>query len=90
MKMNLCFFYLVLKQVNAVVVVIILTIHMKKFVSDVVKNLNVKVFNLFNRMHLTNKTRFIKWHETCKCECKFEANVCNTGIKINADVNAKK
>ena len=59
-------------------------------VSDIVKNLNVKVFNLFNRMHLTNKTRFIEWNETCKCECKFGANVCNTGIKINADVNAKK
>ena len=32
MKMNLCFFHLVLKQVNVVVVVIILTIHMQKFV----------------------------------------------------------
>ena len=32
-------------------------------VSDTVKNLNVKVFNL---MTLTNETRSIKWHETCK------------------------
>ena len=43
-------------------------------VPDVVKNLNVKVFNLMSR---TNETRFIEWHETCKCECKFGANVCN-------------
>ena len=42
-------------------------------VPDVVKKLNVKVFNLMSR---TNETRFIEWHETCKCECKFGANVC--------------
>ena len=32
-------------------------------VPDVVKDLNVKVFNLMSR---TNETRHIKWHETCK------------------------
>ena len=26
-------------------------------------------------MSRTNETRHIKWHETCKCECKFGANV---------------
>ena len=30
---------------------------------DVVKNLNVKVFNLMSR---TNEIRHIEWHETCK------------------------
>ena len=34
-------------------------------VPDVVKDLNVKVFNLMSR---TNETRHIKWQETCKCE----------------------
>ena len=40
-------------------------------------------------MPRTNETRCIEWHETCKCECKFGAKVCNNnvGIKINADVN---
>ena len=33
-------------------------------VPDVVKNLNIKVFNLMSR---TNETRHIEWHETCKC-----------------------
>ena len=33
-------------------------------VPDVLKNLNVKVFNL---MSGTNETRYIEWHETCKC-----------------------
>ena len=32
---------------------------------DVVKNMNVKVFNLISR---TNETEYIKWHETCKCK----------------------
>ena len=58
------FFHLVLKQVNIVVVVIISIIRMQK--SDVVKNLNIKVFNLMSR---TNDTRHIKWHKMCKCEC---------------------
>ena len=43
-------------------------------VPDVIKNLNVKVFNLMSR---TNETRFIEWHETCRCVCKFGENVCN-------------
>ena len=42
MKISLSFFHLVLKQVNVVVVVIILTA--KICVPDVVKNLNVKLF----------------------------------------------
>ena len=58
------FFHLVLKQVNIVVVVIISIIRMQK--SDVVKNLNIKVFNLMSR---TNDRRHIKWHKMCKCEC---------------------
>ena len=28
-------------------------------------------------MSRTNETRFIEWHETYKCECKFVENVCN-------------
>ena len=49
-------------------------------VPDVIKNLYVKVFNLISR---TNETRFIEWHETCKCECKFGANVCNNKQRWN-------
>ena len=26
-------------------------------------------------MPRTNETRYIEWHETCKCECKFGENV---------------
>ena len=43
-------------------------------VLNVVKDLNVRIFNLMSR---TNETKHIEWHETSKCECKFGANVCN-------------
>ena len=46
----------------------------KACVSDAVKNLNVKIFNLMSR---TNETRHIKRHETCKCRCILDATVCN-------------
>ena len=46
-------------------------------VPDVVKDLNVEVFNLMSR---TNETRHIKWHETCKCKLRLDANVCNASI----------
>ena len=49
-------------------------------VPDVIKDLNVKVFNLMSR---TNETRFIEWHETCKCECKFGENICNNKQRWN-------
>ena len=49
-------------------------------VPDVVKNLNVKVFNIISR---TNETRDIEQHETCKCEGKFEANICNNKQRWN-------
>ena len=51
-------------------------------VPDVVKNLNVKVFNLMSR---TNETRHIKLHETCKCERKFGTDVCNNKERWNKD-----
>ena len=52
----------------------------KMCVPDIVKKLNVKVFNLMSR---TNETRFIEWHEMCKCECKFEKNVCHNKQRWN-------
>ena len=36
-------------------------------VPDIVRNLNVKVFNLMSK---TNETRHIEWHEMCKCKCR--------------------
>ena len=39
----------------------------KLFVSDVVKNIKEKVFNL---MSWSNQTKHIEWHRTCKCKCR--------------------
>ena len=51
-------------------------------VPGVVKDLNIKVFNLMSR---TNETRHIKWHETCKCKCRLDASVCNNKQCWNND-----
>ena len=41
---------------------------------------NVKIFNLISR---TNEARHMKWHETCKCDCKFDASVRNNRQRWN-------
>ena len=44
-------------------------------------------------MSRNNETRFIKWHEKCKCDCILDAIICNNKQrcnKINVDVNVKK
>ena len=46
------------------------------------KNMNVKAFNLISR---TNKTRYIKWYETCKCKCRLDASVFNNKQRCNKD-----
>ena len=43
-------------------------------VPDVLKDLNIKVFNLISR---TNETRYIQCYETCKCIWRLDAIVCN-------------
>ena len=49
-------------------------------VPDIIKNLNIRVFNL---MSLTNETRHIEWHETCKCKCRLNAIICNNKQRWN-------
>ena len=56
------------------------SINAKLFVSDVAKNMNIKVFNLMSR---TNETRHIEWHETCECKCRLDASVCNDKQRWN-------
>ena len=81
--MSLYFILLLLKQVNVVVVVIILKIDMQMLcVPDAVKDLNVKVLTLMSR---TYETRHIKCHETCKCKWRLDASVCNNKQRWNDD-----
>ena len=46
----------------------------KLCIPDIIKNMNIKVFNMLERI---NETRKITWHETCKCICRFTKAVCN-------------
>ena len=47
----------------------------KKFcVPDVIKGLNIKVYNFSTML---NETCNVLWHESCKCVCKLNSSVCN-------------
>ena len=54
----------------------------KLCVPDVSKNMNVKVFSLISR---TNETRYIKWHETCRCKYSLAESFCNDKQRWNED-----
>ena len=49
---------------------------------DIIKDLNVKVFNLLTR---TNETRNIKWYEKYKWICRLDKIICNNKQKLNKD-----
>ena len=55
-----------------IIVICLLIIDKLLCVTDTIKNINVKVFNL---MSGTNETRHIKWHKTCKYRCRVDASV---------------
>ena len=52
----------------------------KLCVPDVVKDINIKVFNLMSR---TNETRHIKQNETCTCKCSVDASAFNENQRQN-------
>ena len=41
--------------------------------------------NSLSCMSRTNETRYIEWHEKCKSECKFGANICHNKQRWNND-----
>ena len=49
-------------------------------VPDIVKNLNVNVFNLMSR---TIETKFIEWHKKCKCIYRSDKIICDNKLKWN-------
>ena len=54
----------------------------KLCVPDIVKDMNIKAFNLMSR---TNETRHVTWHETCGCKCRLDASVCNDKQRWSSD-----
>ena len=49
-------------------------------VPDITKNVTLKIFDL---MTLTNKTKQIIIHESCKCICRLDPIICNSKQKWN-------
>ena len=54
----------------------------KLCIPDVMKDINIKVYNLLSR---TNETHHIKQHEVCKCKCRLNASVYNDKKQWNND-----
>ena len=54
----------------------------KLCVSDIVKNNNVKVYNLKTRI---NETKNVAWHKKCKCICRLSKEICNSRQIFNRD-----
>ena len=54
----------------------------KIYVPDIVKYLNVRVFNLMSR---TNEARHTKWYKTCKCICRLDKIIFNNKQRWNED-----
>ena len=57
-------------------------IYAKLCVPDVIKDMNIKVFNLMSR---TNETRHISWHETCRCKYRLDTSISNDKQRWNND-----
>ena len=51
-------------------------------IPDIVKNITLGVFDLIT---WKNKAKQIKWHESCKCECRLDTIICNNKQKWNKD-----
>ena len=54
----------------------------KLCVPDIIKGINMKVYNFFMRL---NETRNVLWHESCKCVCKLNSPACNNKQIWNSD-----
>ena len=56
--------------------------HSRVYVPNVIKIITAKVFDL---MSWKNKTKQIKWNESCKCECRLDPIICNNKQKWNKE-----
>ena len=54
----------------------------KMCVPNIIKNINVKVYNFFMRL---NETRNVLWCKNCKCVCRLNLSVCNSKQIWNSD-----
>ena len=54
----------------------------KMCVPNIIKRLNMKVYNFLMRL---NETRKVLWHESCKCVWQLNSSVCNSKQIWNSD-----
>ena len=54
----------------------------KLCVPNVIKRVNMQVYNFLMRL---NETRYVLWHESCKCVCILNSSVCNNKQIWNDD-----
>ena len=54
----------------------------KLCVPNVVKRVNMKVYNFLMRL---TETRNVLWHESCKCVCQLNSSACNSKQIWNSD-----
>ena len=54
----------------------------KMCVPDIIKNVNMKVYNVLMRL---SETRNLLWHESFKCVCRLNSSVCNSKQIWNSD-----
>ena len=51
-------------------------------IPDVAKNITLEIFDLIS---WKSKTKQIKWHESCKYECRLDPIICNNKQTWNKD-----
>ena len=51
-------------------------------VPNIIKDITLNIFDLIS---WKNKTKQIKWHESCRCVCRLDPIVCNNKQKWNKD-----
>ena len=54
----------------------------KLCIPNVIKNINIKVFNLMSR---NNERGHIEWQKTCIFKCRLDAKACNNKRRWNND-----
>ena len=55
-------------------------LYAKLRVLDVIKDMNIKVFDLMSR---TNETRQVSWHQTSTCKYRLDTSICNNKQRWN-------
>ena len=63
---------------------LLLMAYLQKYVFRVKqKDVNVKVFKIYNMIRRMNEVKTLAKHSSCNCKCKFNGTTCNSNEKWN-------